>query len=355
MANEFPLKKINNPLHFTLIGAGQVMKKYWIPGHNAELIKIDHIISRKSSMEFEEHFPELSIPYSKANDTTEVVAILERLQPHNIALLVPARNRVSLIDKIFASEKLKHVTLFIEKPYGANISELQYLKELLPQYSSQLHFSGKYARGRADILYPHIPQQKLPLKIEASLIEGSGYFRYVKDRVDKFGIHPYLEDGPELDLGFHLLDIVTGICERLGDLESIQIITVKDLSEVLPDFEKDYGVYAELECVFENGKTIPVVIQAGKRDGADNRSIVLFYDEQTIIQEYTTGTADDPVFIARSGEKEEVARHDPGYNYYMRELQKDMFAKATIQHKNISLLITNVCLDIKQRRVQLEK
>lgn len=344
-------------LDFVLIGSGQVVDKYWLRSQAEGKVNIAAIVSLEDESSFRKRNPNFGGEYhfaSSPNETfSHLSALAQRMGNLNIANVASADVRLSLTEQMVSDQRFDAARFFIEKPYATTREELSSFEQLIATDGSRLHFSGKYANGRANILYPHLPEGRTPRKITARIIEGTSYFRIVKEGVEQRGKHQYLIDGPELDLGFHLLDIaLTAAFKRFGGVAGIRVIEARDLSQRRFDFERGYGSSAILEVETETGKKIVLDIQSGKADAPNDRSIDFDYGDMVIGQEYTPGDSIDPVYVVIDGEKRELNRHPSGYNYYAEELQPDVFCRQSPEQQALSLLGTRVCMDIRDRRLK---
>lgn len=352
------------PLNFVVIGSGQVVDKYWMRSVGKGNVTITKIVSLESEEAFRKRHTNFSGEYHQLGSPDDTFAVLAQIAqesntPLNIANAATSGVHLSLTQRILSDDRFANARLFIEKPYASSQEDLDAFKDLIKQHSSRLHFSSKYASGRADILYRNLPLDRPPQRITCRLLEGSEYFSVVKERVKTTGDHPYLHDGPELDLGFHLLDIVAGASLRFSGIKEMRIKSVYDLGSpreedgVKPrdDFEPGYGVGAELELKTKSDDIITVDLQAGKFDGEDERSVEFDYGTIAYRQEYTTGNAFDPVYVVIGGIKGTLARHDADYDYYARELSPTVFCRQTPEQQLLSIFNTEVAMEIERRRI----
>ena len=241
--------------------------------------------------------------------------------------------------------------MFIEKPYTKNLSQIEEFKNLIKKYPGRLHFSGKYSYGRADNLIKILStSDELPLFINAVMIEGSKYFNKVMDN-QKNSL--YFKDGPELDLGFHILNIsATYLNSKEDKIRDILINrdTVMDLNCIRPYFLPNLGFVAEVVFTLNSGKAVPLYLQVGKADCVSNRHIDFDFKDKRIVQYFTTLDSSDPVYEVREDTRELVANHEPGYLYYSKELGPEVFCKQTPYEQEISIEINKVCMQIKDIR-----
>lgn len=341
------------PLNFIVIGSGQVVDKYWFRSKAMGQIGISSIVSLENEVAFRGRYPEYDGQYrqsSSAGETLELVSRLSREIPNpNIAVVTSADVRLELVRGIL--EHANGSRVFIEKPYGTTHEEIDQMRQLLLRYSNRIHLSGKYATGRADILFPHLPEGKTPERISARIIEGTDYFNIVKEKVRSQGWHQYLIDGPELDIGFHMLDITGVASNKFGGIKDSKIATAFDLSQARPDFVPGYGIGATVLITNSEGKVIRMDIQAGKADAPNERFIDFDYGDFRIVQEYTVGEALDPVYSVSNGNKQTLAQHPSGYNYYATELSPQSFCNQTLSQQLQSLHMTDLCLDLRDQRL----
>lgn len=343
-----------SPLKFIVIGSGQVVDKYWLRSVKDGSIQITDIVSLEAESHFRGRNPDFQGTYNQSASVAEtlskVIDLAKKRTSPNVALATPTDIRLELVTGILSCSD--QARLFIEKPYADNQTSLDAYRELLARYSPRMHFSGKYANGRANILYSHLPKGVVPEKITGRLIEGTEYFNIVMKKLAAEGKHQYLIDGPELDIGFHLLDIIGVGSDRFGGTKAIQVNKVWDLNSTRPEFEVDYGFGAELEVQTSQGKIL-VDLQAGKADASNERFIMFDYGDFTVWQEYTVGNSKDPVCIQRGGSNRLVAQHPDGYNYYAHDLHPQVFCHQSSSQQQLSLSNTGICLDIKRTRQRL--
>ncbi len=340
------------PLSFILVGAGQVVGKYWTRANREGLVRIVRILGLEPKDEVLEELGNGNWDYERTSgvaQTVDVICKWVKSENIEIALVIPPRDRLGIIEALV--EKKLSMRIFVEKPYADNSQDLEkYKKFVMDDGLIKFHLAGKYANGRADILYEQLPQGKLPISIEMSLIEGSEYYQYVIDRIWKQGSHPYLEVGPELDLGFHLLDIGSTWARTRGSV-AWKLIEASDLSHVDKSFGKGFGVSAKLELII-NGQIIEVALRAGKGDVENERFVKFRYDDGRVyIQNYSVGSASDPVFVESAGLRKELARHKDDYNYYASELRRDVFANQLIEECLGRLEVNEICLRMKEMRL----
>lgn len=360
----YPEQESFRPLSFILVGSGQVVDKYWMPAQNDGLVKIAAIVSLEEKAAFVRRYPDFTGDFctlSQDENNEQLIQTIAKLSHDHpdaqIALVIPAGDRLAVTQALLEHHLLNPTTtLFLEKPYARTSEEIAAFSALLDQFGDQLHFSGKYATGRADILYPQLPQGRVPRSIEATLLEGEQYYRVVTDRIARTGSHPYLDDGPELDLGFHLLDIITTAAQRFGGIKYILIDSATDLSQVREDFEPSFGFTAALTLITNSDEEVPVTLSAGKYTGDNDRRISFVYDDKTIQQQYTVGSAIDPVTeICHVGEREiskkQLAQHAAGYRYYASELSQNQFCHQDHLQQQLSLLCGELAIQIKQQRM----
>ena len=295
------------PLDFVLVGSGQVVDKYWLRSQIDGSANITDIISLEPERTFRQRNPDFAGTYHHSVSIDDTFTVLTSLAGEkgdlNIANVATTDIRLALTQKILQDPQFGNTRLFIEKPYALNHQDLELFTTLIEHYSSRLHFTEKYANGRADILYPYLPADRSPVKITGRLIEGTEYFRVIKDRIKSEGDHPYLHDGPELELGFHLLDIISVASKRFGGCEELQVREVYDLGQRIKDFEPGYGFGAILEMHTFSGNKILVDLQAGKADILTEKFIEFDYGDDVVGQEYTAGDPIDPVYELKMEEK----------------------------------------------------
>lgn len=347
---------LNSPaLDFTLIGSGEVVGKYWLRSEAEGLVRIPNIVSLEPEKSFRQRNPTYKGGYYQTRSLEEtvsrVISLTQGQNQPNIGLATPAEVRLVLATEILSNSN--QARLLIEKPYASTKEGLDEFGNLIQKYFDRLHLTGRYGNSRADILYPHLPERRVPSEITGRLIEGTQYFEIVKRKFNTEGNHQYLTDGPELDLGFHLMDIIGVGSQRFGGIKTIQINYVCELSQVRRDFEKHYGFGAKLVVTNSSGDSIIVDLQAGKADAPNERFIEFNYGDLIIGQEYTTGDSIDPVYILRNSSRQTVSQHPSGYNDYAQELQPSVFCHQSRTQQLLSLANTALCLDIKERRQAL--
>jgi len=205
----------------------------------------------------------------------------------------------------------------------------------------------------------NMKSDKTPLMITARLIEGTNYFRVVKDRVTETGSHPYLQDGPEWDIGFHLFSVIVKAAERFGGFSHFNIIKTTDLARSHEKFEPGYGFEADVELMTKIGMTVPIHIIVGKGDRQNGRYVDFAYKtpefEFSIRQLYTPGQAIDPVWVVSENEIKELAEHQPEHDYYSVELQPDKFGHQTRDDQNNALAIAELCFMLREQRLRQEE
>lgn len=352
----------NEPLEFIIVGSGQVVDKYWMPANLDKLVSVIGIVSLENENNFRTRNNKYDGDFASRNTHKEIVDYIEQMiskyPSAHIALAVPADIRLTLLIEILSRDSVPATSLiFLEKPYARTADEIATYRELVKNHSNRLHFSGKYANGRADILIKHLPDNQVPDRITARLIEGGDYFNVVKLRLMEVGTHPYMIDGPELDLGFHLTDIITVAADTFGQFDSFDIISVKDASEEIDRFEPGFGFTAELVLHTKSGKCINFSLVAGKRDGQNERFVEFDYENERYRQLYTVGHASDPVQIhlkngiIKNEDYKTIEEHPERYNYYARELHKNVFGSQTQEDQFRSLYITEVMIQIRAIRL----
>lgn len=341
------------PLRFCVIGCGQVFSKYWVPALRKEEVALSAVISLESKEIFSSSHPNLSDIYFQTNSVKETIKKLCEIEDYDvIALLVPADIRLNYLKEIIDTPKLDGKKIFIEKPFAKTLEVLDEYKKIISDHYKRLHFASKYAIGRADILLEQlINYDEYPLFINAVMIEGTKYFENINTKNED---NPFVKDGPELDIGFHLLNIVAAyFTKKHGNLEEILINkdTVTDFHNIRPHFIPNFGFMAEVSFVLKDGNSIPMYLQVGKADCTNDRHLDFEYKERVISQEYTTLSAMDPVFITSEDNKNLVNVHDKDYLYYSKELHPDIFCKQSKEEQQLMLDITRICLEIKKLRM----
>lgn len=348
------------PFSFIVVGSGQVVEKYWCPAMVAGLIDIKSIITLAPADTVYDHNPRFQGDVVSISEKSEVEdAIFRSLQLYpeaHIALVIPATDRLALTRALLnRHQELRDSILFLEKPFARTCEEIAEYEELIRNFSANLHFSGKYTNGRADILYPHLPEHRVPQHITANLLEGSTYFNPVQSAVELTGRHTYLDDGPELDLGFHLLDIITTAATRFGGVKDVVTESAADLASQDEAFLPGYAFTAQLRLFTNEDAQVEIQLKAGKYDGEDNRTLTFEYPDRVVTQLYTNGTANDPVFsFAKNLSLKQVApvdQHPPGYHYYSAELQPGRFGRQTAEQQRHSLLCNALAIELKQARL----
>ncbi|OGC69323.1 hypothetical protein A2415_03030 [candidate division WWE3 bacterium RIFOXYC1_FULL_39_7] len=333
-----------------VIGCGQVFDKYWVPAHEKAQLVISGIISKNDTQQ--KHLNS-GFPYHPTDSTKNTIEILMNTSDSYgaIALLVPADVRLELLTAILSQPKLQTKKVFIEKPYTKDLSQIKEFKNLIKKYPGRLHFSGKYSYGRADNLIQILSKtDDLPLFINAVMIEGSKYFNKVMDNQNT---DLYFKDGPELDLGFHILNISAMYLNSKEDKIRTILInknTVMDLNCIRPYFLPNLGFVAEVVFTLNSRRTVPLYLQVGKADCISNRHIDFDFKDKRIVQYFTTLDASDPVYEVREDTRELLAKHKPGYLYYSKELSPEAFCKQTTYEQEIDMEINRICMQIKDIR-----
>jgi hypothetical protein len=340
-------------LHFTLVGAGEVVSKYWLHSESLGKIVIDHIISLERKEDFNANFPNHSGRYHVTTGNEETVEIIKNLGPsQNIALLIP-EEKLGLAKALLDLSPKYFFTIFWEKPYITDPSHITGIQELLRAYSDRIHLSGKYGSGRSDILYTHLPEGEIPEKVEATLIEGTSYFKKVVSKIQPGNTAHFVQLGPELDFGFHILDIVSTACKtRFSPVRNFRFTEndVSDLSRTNNNFLPKMGFSAQITVELENGRTFPLSLTAGKAEGPTDRKIHFVYPEFSVFQEFTTPTGEDPVLKTGSGQTIELERHSPDYDYYSSELSPLKFAHQLLPDQLNRVFLNQICLQLRSSR-----
>jgi hypothetical protein len=341
-------------LHFTIVGAGDIVSKYWFRSESLGQISIDHIISLERSEDFKSSHPEYADKYHPTSGNEETLEIIKSLGPsQNIALLIP-EGKLGLAKALLDLSPKYFFTIFWEKPFISDISHLGEIQELLRTYSDRIHLSGKYGSARSDILYPHLPEAEIPEKVEAALIEGTTYFQTIAGKIQSGNSAHFVQLGPELDLGFHILDIVSTACKtRISPVKNFRFTEndISDLSKTKSNFLPNMGFTAHITVELENARTFPLNISAGKAEGPTERKIHFTYPEFSIFQEFTTPTGEDPVLKTGSGQTIELERHSPDYDYYSGELSPQKFARQTLTDQLNHVFLNQICLQLRAARL----
>ena len=102
-----------------------------------------------------------------------------------------------------------------------------------------------------------------------------------------------------------------------------------------------------------SGNKILVDLQAGKADILTEKFIEFDYGDDVVGQEYTAGDPIDPVYELKNGRKKIIAQHKHGHNYYAEDLRPAVFCKQSPYQQLISLFNTKICLEIKEKRLEL--
>jgi predicted dehydrogenase len=342
-------------VNYWVIGCGKVFAKYWLPLVINKEINLAGVTSLRSPAEFNHHYLRLGINYHQTKDveTTLQILIKQRSKYGVIALLLPADVKLELIKQILIEPKLRDKLVFVEKPYTRNILELNEYNQIIKMSHSRLHLSSKYRTGRAQILHQCLLKQKMfPTQINGYLIEGSKYFNLLNIN-KKHNL--YFKDGPELDLGFHLLDIVMAYMRQKSDTDfsvKIKSNSVNDLYGVREGFLPKLGFKAELIFKLTDGQVVPMSLAAGKVIGQMERHLDFDFGDNNISQTYTTTNADDPVYMISENGKELLDQHPPHYGYYAREFQRDILGKQTWQEQRDLLEVNRVCIQLKELRLK---
>jgi hypothetical protein len=341
-----------------LIGSGQVVDKYWFRALGRGLVNITGIVSLEDESAFRERHPDFKGRYHQTKTLEETVEFLAGVIPLDkesiIANVATANVRLPLTKLFLQDERFDHTKLFLDKPYGVSIDEIRTLRDLIEQYPDRIHLSGKYAAGRGNILYKHLPLNIIPKSIDAKLIEGTPYFRIVNDRVQKEGSHPYLVDGPEWDIGFHIMSIIAEAADRFGGFSHFKLVHTADTSTHRPGFDPGYGFTAGIFLVTREGVKIPVETQVGKSKTASERFVKFNYSHRnfnyTICQYYPTGKAIDPVFVVSDNKIKEFEEHTREHDYYAAELQPELFGHQSHEKQMRLISIAEFCFKLKEAR-----
>ncbi len=244
------------------------------------------------------------------------------------------------------------IRIFWEKPFIDSPGEISEIQRLIRDYPNRIHLTSKYALSRADILYPYLPKGEIPEKITAVLLEGSPYFLALESRRKP----NFMRIGPEADLGFHLLDIISTVCRTcVSPITEIRFTTsdVQELEGIIPKFLPHMGFQAKITLHLENEKSIPVFLQAGKFDGDTLRYIQIDYKNNlTFRQEYTYPIAIDPVTKTENNQSVELARHKERHHYYGLELTDELFTHQLPAEQFARLYLNEICLKLKAARLQ---
>lgn len=336
-----------NPLSFVVVGAGEVFLKYWIPADHANIVNISRIIDLRPQEEVLKT-PEYESRYQQTTGLKETLDLIRETSCLNVAVVIPPGERLDLVESILNELPTKRV--FIEKPFANNGASLTRYKELAVSHHDRMHFAGKYAQGRAKTMLELLPNIA-PSRIKASLVEGTRYFQKMSAALRKNGSHPFLEVGPELDLGFHLLDIAGAVLLKAGySLSEAEVCyeTVADLSASNASFTPGYGFSATISVAFKDGVVIPFEIMAGKAPGPHDRQFEIIYPNGVSYRQvYSTPGHEDPVYNHLGVI---VAQHPKDYQYYAQELSPTSFGKQTLTQMLIALRANEICLELKKAR-----
>ena len=325
--------------NFIVIGTGSVFEKYWLPLQKKENINILQAYSIQKERDLNR------IEYKKINQAEDVSKDIIKKGYNNfiIAILTPSNNRRLYINSLLKNLKGKNYKIFIEKPYFRNLEEVSYYKKLIKTFSKHFYFSNKYCNSRANILFPNLPRNQIPTEIRGFLIEGSDYF----NKIINSNSNTYLEDGPELDLGFHLVDIITKAYYNKNFQDSIKINLAEDLLLRNKKFLKNFGFYSELKYKYKNSE-IKISLQAGKADTENKRGIIFKYKNFAIYQEYTYGSNMDPVFKVTKGKRSILSTHSKDYNYYENEITN--IDNQTLEEQERLINVNRICIEMKNIR-----
>lgn len=345
-----------SPTRFTLVGAGQVVHKYWLPSELQSHISIDHVVSLESPEIISRRMPGHLTRYQPTTGLDQTINIIKSFGPkQNIALLIPD-DKLRLADSLLNLGSPYSFSIFWEKPYFSDISDYPAILHLINKYPHRIHLSGQYSFSRADILYPQLPIGRIPVRVVANLLEGSPYFDSVSSYQPGLSSHHFVHDGPELDLGFHLLDVVATFCRlRVSPVRKIHITpsSVSDLSLIHTDWQPGHGFTAGLIIELEDGRSFPMELTAGKFSGVTHRRLEFIYPEFSISQDFTSPDSSDPVFQSAPGiPRRQLDSHPAGYNYYSREISPSVFLHQTHQNQLTKILLHTVCLDIRNARTK---
>lgn len=345
------------PLDFMIIGSGDVVSKYWMRSHREKLLRITHIVSLETEESFRSRHPEYEGEFYQTTtnkNTYEYFASHINKKPTNIALVATSDTRFPLLSHMLSDNRFVSAQFFIEKPYVSNRDEYQKLSTYVKIEPHRLHFSRRYTTGRADILLSALPKDVLPTRITARLIEGSEYFQSVQRKTrgnEKRQNH--VDVGPEIDMGFHLIDITLNASRLFGGKSSFQLQNSQDLSSLRNGFLPGYGFQADIQIHLEGSQPIPFDIQVGKADVENERFIDFDYGDYSIKQVYTVGNAQDPVYKVLHTDPEHpilLAKHSLEHNYYAVELSSGKFCHQSHSEQDAALLTTDLTFRIKEQK-----
>jgi hypothetical protein len=341
------------PIRFMAIASGQVFTKYWLPAYKRGVIEIVGTITLEDPeiSQLDPAFESIPVYLTNSEQHTLNLLIEHSDKFEAIALLVPADIRLTILKKILSEPRLNLKKIYLEKPFTRSLLELEEYFELIKENSSRLHFAGKYAYGRADLLIQKLlDYSDFPIFINATMIEGTKYFSKITGNIEE---NLYVKDGPELDIGFHMLNIVSLYIQskkvKIVDIK-VNENSVKDLSAIRPYFLKKFGFAAEVTFLLDNQIQIPVFLSVGKADCVSERHIDFDFQDKRVVQHYTVTNAKDPVFVIEEDTATFIGEHPIDYLYYSRELSPSLFCKQSKQEQINSIDINRVCLEIKHRR-----
>lgn len=286
----------------------------------------------------------------------ETLAILREIEGSeglsNVALLTPADDRIPFIEKFLKEQAFSDSVLFIEKPFGRIHEEIEAMRHLDREYPGRLHFSEKYTHRADDFVNKASGAVFVPDKIEAKMIEGGHYYDVVKNRRN----HPYRKDGPELDLGIHILGIISAIAEKLGGFEGFEVVSASDpatdASQPKDQYDKGFVCTANLTLKVKNGKSIPVSLAVGKAKGRTERYINLNYQGAIELkQQFSEQGAHDPVSLSLLGNLARMSLRSDAENfqYYLQELEGELGQHTPSEQSRI-LDVNDTCITIKELR-----
>ncbi|MCC7289784.1 hypothetical protein IT417_00835 [bacterium] len=333
-----------------------MFKKYWFKALAANQVKVDRVISLEEPEQFESSFPSLRHAYLKSNDIEHTFSSIPLEGDFDaIALLIPSHLKCQLVKKVLDTRAFDNKKVFIEKPYYIDEADLQVYKNLIESYGNRLYFSSKYAFSRADIFISSLVKEEgLPHKFIIRMFEGHKYYGSVMEQLKIFKRHLYLQEGPELDLGFHMINIVLKFISALPDVElkSCAIESCSDLSTKFKFFNQGFGFGAKLTIHLDKNRAIPVELEVGKASCDDERYIIADYGTHQVKQLYTTSNASDPVERIKNGKSQVIATHAPDYLYYSNELLPQNFGKQSKNEQFLQLHTNKICLDLKETRLR---
>jgi len=361
--------------NLTLIGGGHVLTKYILPiitkNKNLNLGKILTVSSKKDFLNHlisSNHYPKYkdinleTLNHVQTSGAPQDIAqkiTSKSVRNEVILLMTPPQSHFNILKAIL---KNTNKPIYIEKPAVTNLNDYQKLIKLFIKHSDRIYFAEQYMYGRAPIFINSYKKYKQKLGsiqfIKLHLEEGQKYFDAVqqwasqtdKDQKKYFDLTQtwYADVGPELDLGLHLLSTTFKL---LGKTTTYQINSARDPKHYLTN----YG--SEAELVFKNiyDQQVKVYLKCGKRSGSNKRLLKAICSDGEIWQEYTSGSAEDPIFVNLKNKIKEVDKYPKDYQYFQTQIKEFISWLKKPYRQDAVLSALKCALDIKQKRILNQK